>query len=886
MKGAHSDTSLAPHRAVELTTILRTGELDRRAERPPDLATENRALVALAEALAGSPHRMLETLADTMIDVFRCGSAGVTLLTPGHQWFCWSAVAGAWREHLGLTTSRKSGPWGDVIAANASLLFSRWDRRYPELANVTPIAEESLVTPVHVHARAVGTIWIVAHDPARQFDSEDRRLLESLSRFAGAAVRASESVDSREQRRAALNVMEDAIEARDAVEHLNLELAAREQRFREMIDALPAAVYVTDADGRLTHFNPECIRLAGRTPQPGADQWCVTWKLYQSDGTPLPLQDCPMAMSLDSGRPIRGQEVVAERPDGTRVWLAAYPTPLTDADGRIVGGINMLVDITERKRAEEAAQRSEVQLQQELADTKLLQSISAELIDPDDFKSLYDKIMDAAISIMRSNMASMQVVDEREDALRLLGSRGFDGPFSEIFELNCADARTCCAVARRLGRRVIVPDIETCEFLVGTPALGDLRRMGIRAVQSTPLFSRGGRMVGMISTHWRVPHTPSEHDLRLLDVLARQAADLLDRKHADEELRAQAAALSELHRRKDEFLAMLSHELRNPLAPIANAVHLLRLQPTSDNKTDQQARAIIERQVGLLKHLIDDLLEVSRITTGRLQLRQERVALAGIVEGAVETVRGLIDQRRHRLSVSVPPEPIWVHADAARLEQVIVNLLTNAAKYTNAGGEIWLSIAEEAGRAVLRVRDTGVGIAPEFLPRIFDLFAQAERGSDRSEGGLGIGLSLVQRLVLLHAGTVEASSELGRGTEFIVRLPLAATTPAVNAPSTNRNASSGGSCRVLVVDDNVDAANALELLLTSSGHDVRSVHDGPTALEAVLDYRPDVVLLDIGLPGLDGFEVASRIRRFSAVARRPSRRVDGVWAGRRSAAVA
>ena len=235
----------------------------------------------------------------------------------------------------------------------------------------------------------------------------------------------------------------------------------------------------------------------------------------------------------------------------------------------------------------------------------------------------------------------------------------------------------------------------------------------------------------------------------------------------------QAEISADLHRRKDEFLAMLSHELRNPLAPIQNAVHILRLKP-EDDPIQQQARTIIERQVGQMTALVNDLLEVSRITTGRIQLRQDRIVLQGVVERAVESARPLIDQRRHTLSLSLPQPSIWIQADAARIEQVIVNLLNNAAKYTNEGGRIWLTIQQEGQEAVIRVRDTGVGISPELLPRIFDLFTQADRTLDRSEGGLGIGLALVERLVQMHGGKVEASSTPGTGSEFVVRLPLAA----------------------------------------------------------------------------------------------------------------
>ena len=336
--------------------------------------------------------------------------------------------------------------------------------------------------------------------------------------------------------------------------------------------------------------------------------------------------------------------------------------------------------------------------------------------------------------------------------------------------------------------------------------------------------------------------------------------DLTTQRH-HEKLNVLLEALKESDHRKNEFLAMLSHELRNPLAPILNAVHLLRLSK-NENQLQQQARTIIERQVTQLTRLVDDLMEVSRITTGRVQLRHDRVVVSGIVERAVETARPLLNQRRHVLTVSLPPQPIWLNADAARLEQVVVNLLTNAAKYTDEGGHVWLTVQHEGDECVLRLRDTGVGIAPELLPRIFDLFTQAERSLDRSQGGLGIGLALVQRLVEMHLGKVEVYSVLGHGSEFVVRLPLVSI-PAPQPPSTPEESAepTGPTLRVLVVDDHLDTAQTLAMLLKTSGHDVRTAHTGPTALEAALDYRPNVVLLDIGLPGLNGYEVAKWIRQ-------------------------
>ncbi|NDP60062.1 MAG: PAS domain S-box protein [Oxalobacteraceae bacterium] len=341
--------------------------------------------------------------------------------------------------------------------------------------------------------------------------------------------------------------------------------------------------------------------------------------------------------------------------------------------------------------------------------------------------------------------------------------------------------------------------------------------------------------------------------------------NITERKNVERKLQEQAHALSDLDRRKDEFLAMLSHELRNPLAPMTNALHMLRLQPHKD-PVQRQALGIIERQLGQLKHLVGELLEISRITTGRVQLRLERIALSGVLHRAIETAQPLLEERRHVLEVSAPPHPVWLQADPSRLEQVVVNLLTNAAKYTDPGGRIWLSVAQDGQEAVLRVRDTGIGIAAELLPHIFDLFTQADKSLDRSQGGLGIGLCLVQRLVELHGGNVAVTSVLGQGSEFVVRLPVTSLDlKPLLPPQAEVVRPAGKCCGVLVVDDNVDAAQSMGALLAMHGHEVRVVHDGAAALEALQSFPAGVVLLDIGLPGLTGLEVARRIRQLPAL---------------------
>lgn len=330
--------------------------------------------------------------------------------------------------------------------------------------------------------------------------------------------------------------------------------------------------------------------------------------------------------------------------------------------------------------------------------------------------------------------------------------------------------------------------------------------------------------------------------------------DMTERKHAEE-------TLKEADRRKDDFLAMLAHELRNPLSAINNAIQLARRSGRAEHL--EWAKDVIGQQVGHLARLIDDLLDVSRITRGKIQLQCKRQDPVAIIRSAIEAARPTVESRRHGLNVSITPELPAVEADATRLEQILVNLLTNAAKYTEVGGSIALSAEPEGSELVIKIRDDGVGITAEMLPRVFEPFVQVEQTIDRSQGGLGIGLTLARTLAEMHGGTLEASSAgLGHGSEFILRLPRA-DAQVVGEVDTMTTAApmSRSAPRVLIVDDNVDSARGLENLLAILGYDVRTALDGKSALEVAQTHQPEVVLLDIGLPGMDGYEVACRIRR-------------------------
>jgi PAS domain S-box-containing protein len=373
----------------------------------------------------------------------------------------------------------------------------------------------------------------------------------------------------------------------------------------------------------------------------------------------------------------------------------------------------------------------------------------------------------------------------------------------------------------------------------------------------TALRDKEGHLLGFSKiTRDLTERRKSEEALRR----AREELEVRVRTRTAELARANEA-LRDADKRKDDFLAMLAHELRNPLAPVRNALQIMKMPGLAPDMT-RQAREMIERQIDHMVTIVNDLLDVSRIMRGKIELRREVIDLATLFARAVETAQPTIDTQGHQLSVSLPQTPVRLDGDLVRLAQVVSNLLTNAAKYTEKAGRIWLSGELDEDTVVIRVRDTGIGIDATLLPRIFDLFVQADRSLARSQGGLGIGLTLVRRLVEMHGGRVSAFSEgAGRGSEFEVRLPsVRGVTQTEGVPENELKLRAVSPRRVLVVDDNVDAAESATMLLRFLGHDVEMAHDGNSALEQVRNFRPEIVLLDIGLPGMSGYDVARAIR--------------------------
>ena len=931
-----------------------------------------------------------------------------------------------------------------------------------------------------------------------------------------------------------------------------------------MIDALPAAIYTTDARGKLTHYNAACVAFSGRTPELGSDHWCVTWKLFYPDGRPMPHDECPMAVALKEGRIIRGAEAIAERPDGSRIWFTPYPTPLFDDQGNVTGGINMLVDITERKQAEarrvaeataliklnqlssrlwrlhdlregldemlaatidllgadfgniqimdarrgvlaiaaqrgfdqdflnyfrevaaeddsacgralrggeriivedvetderyapmrpiarsagyravqstpligrdnallgmisthfraahrpgehelhlldlyarqatdfiercksdEALRRNEAQLEAELADTKLLQRLSAAMIQQEDIEAVYSQIMDAAVAIMRSDFASMQMLYPergRGGELRLLAFRGFNPQAARFWEWVRADSESTCGEALRTRRRAVAADVEQCDYMAGTEDLATYLATGIRAVQSTPLISRDGTLVGMISTHWNRPHEPSERDLRLLDILARQAADLIERIKAGEAVRASERELSDffdnasvgLHwagpdgiilrvnqaeldllgygrdqyvgrhiaefhadqpviedilarltrgetlrecparlrcrdgsirdvlinssvlfedgqfihtrcfttdvterkraeeqlrqakreaesanRAKDRFLAVLSHELRTPLTPVLMTA--AALEGRDDLSPDlREDVTMIRRNVELQSRLIDDLLDLSRITSGKLRLSFDVHSINDLVRHACDTCRSNLRERGIRLFCDLQADAFDVVGDGGRLQQVFWNLLNNATKFTPEGGQVFVrteNVVGDAGQVRVTVRDTGIGIAPAAAGRIFDAFEQAEEGITRQFGGMGLGLAICRALVEQHRGSIRAHSDgKDKGSTFVVELPAlarpaeAGTEPQSRPPEPEKLRP----LRLLLVEDHGDTAAVLARLLAQSGHEVKAASTAAEAMKLADEHAFDLVVSDLGLPDMTGYELMKQIKQ-------------------------
>jgi PAS domain S-box-containing protein len=599
-------------------------------------------------------------------------------------------------------------------------------------------------------------------------------------------------------------------------------LRETEERMRSVVNHVVDGIISIDEAGIITTFNPAAERTFGYDAAEviGKNVNILMPEPYHSehDGYIANYLNTGIAKIIGIGR-----EVIGRRKDGSTFPMELAISVFTLNDRPHFTGI--VRDITERKRAEEELRQAEERM-----------------------RSVVDHVIDGIITIDEHG---------KVESFNPAAEKLFGYIRSEIIGQNV---------------KVLMPEPYHGEH--------DGYISNYLRTSQAKIIGIGREVVGRRKDGSTFPMELAVSAFRLgpRRCFTGIVRDITERKLLEHELRQRLDDLAEADRQKNEFLAMLAHELRNPLAPICNALHLMKM-PGADSQMVDEARDMMERQTHQLVRLVDDLLDVSRIIRGNIELRKEPIDLAAAVTRAVETAHPVIDAHGHQLNISLPEQPVFVEADLIRLSQIIANLLTNAAKYTDVAGRIWLTVEREDEHGVVRVRDSGIGIAPAFLPRIFDVFVQGDRSLARSQGGLGIGLTLVKRLVEMHGGTVAASSAgLGEGSEFAIRLPALSEAQARRVHERSRVQSRVTDAlrrRVLVVDDNVDAAKSIAMILKLSGYDVHCVHDGPSALAAAQSYRPDVVVLDIGLPGMSGYEVAQHLRATPEFKRVPLVAVTG-----------
>jgi PAS domain S-box-containing protein len=542
-----------------------------------------------------------------------------------------------------------------------------------------------------------------------------------------------------------------------------------------------------------------------------------------------------------SGRCVKNERPVHFKTIGER-WIHAEYSPTRAPSGVVDGWVASVADVTERKHAENRLKVAHAAVAR-LFDLSMMPAGS------DALPELMQAVVDTAIDVTDADMGNVQLYDETTGCLRIAAQQGFDRAFLEHFAVvRVGDSACGAAIQRR--EQVIVEDVSASP-LFSDWSLAVMKAAGVKSVQSTLMTSRQGRILGVISTHWRLSHRPDPDRLRVLEIVSRQAADALEHRRQEERLR-------EADRRKDEFLAMLGHELRNPLAPIVTATELMAMQ---NDAIMVEERKTIERQAKHMIRLVDDLLDVSRITRGKVELRTEPVALVQIVEKAVEIASQVLERRSHRLMIEVPAH-LRSDVDSGRMVQVVANLLTNAANYTDPGGRVRVTAEATKTTVTLRIADTGIGIAPNMLPLVFEPFVQEKQALNRPRGGLGLGLAIAKSLVELHGGSIAAHSDgIGRGSEFAITLTRSQRKDAHRAaPSKAPRAKSLPGARILLVDDNEGWVEAVAHALTLLGHEVRVAHDGPEALRIIEAFTPTLGLLDIGLPVMDGYELARRLR--------------------------
>jgi PAS domain S-box-containing protein len=793
-----------------LNDVLITDQLALRPSHAADYDAERRVLLELTRAIAHHPQDVLQRLADLALEAAHADSAGISILHPGHEQFRWDAVSGELKHHLGQTIPRLACPCTAAIARSGAILLHDPERYFHILRAIKPRVHEALLVPWGVRGKLIGTVWVAHHTPGKRFDAEDSRYLGVLSDLAACAYQATSAIETAQSGKGEL---EQQVEERtrsltqgnaalqnEVAERKKVEAALRdsEARLSAIFDSLPVGVGVFQNDGSLVRANPEMYRYLPTGHMPSTDPargW--RWSAEDADGRAVDPRDFPGARAYRGERVVPGIEMRYVQDDGTQLWTQFASVPVRDSKGTVTGQVGVITDITELKRISLAVVESEFL-----------------------FRALAEQ---APAFIWRIDThGNATYLNRRFRQVTGLDPGQFMGPGWHAM-LHPDEATAYLATVNH-ALQTRVPFKARVRIKV--------RNDGWRwyEVHGAPLFTVNGEYAGHVGL----------------------GMDIDAAVHSEEVLR-------EADRRKDVFLATLAHELRNPLAPITNGLHMLRY-PEGRRGADRIVE-IVQRQVSQLVRLVDDLMEVSRITRGKLDLKCEPTELKDILDSALEISEPLVRRGRHELTLSLPPQPLWLNADMLRLTQVFANLLNNAAKYTDPGGHIGVSARKEGNQVAVSVHDDGVGISEEQLPRVFDMFLQVRQTSGPHRGGLGIGLTMVRNLVAMHGGSVEArSAGVGRGSEFIVRLPLmehSASSPAQAQPST-LGCLAGR--RILVVDDNRDAADTLEMMLSAAGAQVNTVYDGPAALATLPELKPQIAILDIGMPGMDGYELARHIR--------------------------
>ncbi len=589
----------------------------------------------------------------------------------------------------------------------------------------------------------------------------------------------------------------DAIAPPESVEDLH------EQRdwLLDTLSSIGDAVITTDSEGRVAFLNPVAESVTGWTLQDAVGQPIDNVFAIIDEISRQPVQN-PALLSLQEGRTFKlASPCLLITKNGTEVPFDDSAAPIRNEKQEISGVVLIFRDISQRRK-------SELALDQALA---YGEDIVSTLREP-------FVVLDSTLRVKTANRS-----------------------FYETFQVSKAETEKCFVYDLGNGQWDI-PGLRKLLDKVLT------RSEPIYDFEVEHVFPDLGRKTMLLNAR---PFPPDSKNPELILLAVYDVSAVRER----------ARELAESIRHKDEFLAMLAHELRNPLAPIRNAVQIIRLNG-SDVKAVETASVMMERQVDHMVRLVDDLLDVSRISRGKIELQRRRIELAPSIHQAVEAVRSLYKDMNHELTVTMPQQPIYLNADPTRLVQVVGNLLNNSCKFTDKGGRISLVVEREGEQANIRVRDNGIGIVAKELPRIFDMFTQIDTSLERSVSGLGIGLTLVKNLVEMHGGTVEAKSAgKDQGSEFVVRLPIIVETATPLPPeSTESETPSATSCRILVVDDNRDSANTLALLLRLTGNRTHTAYDGLEAVEATATFKPDVILMDIGLPNLNGYEACRRIR--------------------------